>query len=382
MISSGLMGAGTLVIVLFVITPLLIPAFARSYLHRFRLLKHKIDSRFESVKYTRFGYKWDASWRIRNLAISVLDELATFLVHFKMNSAVAFVSLTIVVMSISIPVYFSDKIGSLTGVISSTLLALLAIFITAAVFMATLSRQGLDRQSEKDADFLMTVRKNGSVLRTIFVQLIDNDIESHQRYTLLAGFAAGTVFDNRTYKSFHTEVIKHKDAYRKSSEYFSYGNSIYQLSIDATNWRFGNISSVLDLWVEAGSKIKGEDLRISNDKFTKLYEACREYEATPSPDTYSQGVFLGPQLTRVVIYGTLAVLVSPFYIFFESIESIHPFVIDVLISLLLMIAFIGLALSLRYLLNLLRYFRTLSNTYTYRQYWWWNESGMDDNILY
>jgi len=376
-------GGAVVVLLLFIFASRVVPSFMRDHINRFRGRRRRLARRFDQVRYSRFAYRWDAKWRIKNVLKVLIDEFASFLFHFMMNSAVAATTISVVVSAIVIAVFFEDQGELLTTTIANVILALLAIFITAAVFMGTLSRQAFDRQNKKDAEMEKQLRKNGSVLHSIFKELIDTSIDGYHKYTLLAGYAAGTVFSQDSYKRFHKEVRKHVSSFMSSYEFLQYSHSIYQITMSATGYRYDSVSRAMDIWVEKSPSLQGKDIKINDEKFKALYEACRQYEAEFTPETYSQSILLGLQLTRVVIYGVLGASASVLYSFNERYLSEVPGPFLSVNIFTLVLSFFGLVLSLRYLLMLLGYFRSIANgSDTRRKYRWWNEGDMNDSLFY
>lgn len=309
---------------------------------------------------------------IKRAVAQINEELIVFVLQLKSNLFFCFVVLgcgvTAWIVANELP---PVTLTALLGDVATAILGLLTIFITAAIFMATLSSQATTKAADESAEFVATLHETEHVFRRAYMAT-RGLTTADQKWRLAQAVAAESVLDQSGYRKFRnwlSEIRSDFDgSYYQQNVLFPY--DVAQVAVSNRSWSIKSGIALLEDELDMPPDLRMQVVSAHTKSFTKLNAAASSYELTGIANAYNQRPFLGQRLTRVVFYGAVAVVVINLYRAFSSktfdlipqIDFHAAFLVKAVVSLLVLGV---LALCLRYLVLLVAYFR-YSSPYPYQ----------------
>lgn len=325
---------------------------------------YSLVKQWEPIKYGPKHPFYNLRWVIKNALRIINEEVIVGINNLRFSIYLVFALTFLVSLSIFLSVFLGGKeLRILLMGVATVTLAFLAVFITVAVFSATMSAQSRLRAADVSAEYAKHLFSEPRIFEVIYSKIAE-EMNEDQKLKLIIANAADSISDQPSYISFltwtHTINKDFSSGHVKDLKIYP-----YDLATSATQNRAWPIREALlmlrydfDEPVLKGYKISDEELR----KLDKLRKATSSYEASGVPGYFESQQFLGPRLTRVTIYALSAIVVSTIYNSIQPLqvsgvsETIIP---EAIKALMIMIVLGGFFLSVRYLVLFTGYLRNL-----------------------
>lgn len=344
--------------------------YRRNYSRYLRLRR-----RMRPIKAYNWSYRWSYRWRVKNFLLLLIDEVIVYIVNLKNSLIVLLVSLIIILTTFILYFGFTNNVFDILSAFNVLEIALLSLFVTAAVFMATLSKQNIDEQSKREIEFTKIMKRNRHVFKEIFLKTIGSTMSNYMKKSMINSYAAGSIFDQQSFLEFNRTVATKLSIIAEFEKYLIEKNSIYAIASEATSMRFYSVREFIDMWKSTEKEFVLSER--SAEQLEVIRNAVSDYEYYSFGGINGQSYFLGPRLTRVMVYGLLG-LAAPFLWGFMGGSTI--LLLQFVSYFIVLLSLVSLALSVRYILLLLGYFRTIyyhSSANILNVYFWPESPGTD-----
>lgn len=325
----------------------------------------EIKHEWKSVYLYRPGL-WLVKYPIRSMITLVNRELAQFA-----RSAVWNPTFLLTVILIALIAMYTLKFASTSAldqaldVIMGFLIALLTLFFTAAIFMATLSWSAASRAATANAEFHATLRKVSDDFLKRCYQQLSVSLSVDEKWVLVNAVAAESILDQDDYRKFRAWLGSIKKDFAETY-YAEMATSPLNTATSNLEYRHAPIlQAVSIIQAKLRDAESGTSQKVSPNADQTLQEleiAASRYEQSGAVSYYSQQDLLGINLSRVVTYGLLAIFLIVIYkLIGDGAHNFIPFFdlrsTALLKSLVVISALTALAIAIRYLLRFVSYFR-------------------------
>lgn len=312
---------------------------------------------FVRIKYIPYIDKHNLKRQIKRYVRIVLSEVSDIIIALKSSPAVLFLvgmSITISLSVVQSNVKFGQEIVNNISVIN---LGLIAIFMTVATFITTISRQSYDRSHSNKNALNSELRKYRKTSKEIFIAIMSKGFtQLPNQSTIVEGYAAATVFDQDSYQEF-VKVLRDKTNEKFNRRYWLNSTSFLNIARAGVSNRPYAIKNLICQWDNLEDLIK-QNPRINSNDINKILDACYKYEISGNVNYYNHRGLLNIGFTRAVFYGLVAVIMPMFYSYIKNFAENLPFCI--LLCLSLTYSLLALLFCIRYLFKLISYLHVLS----------------------
>ncbi len=337
-----------------------------------RFFFQQLKSDWAPLKGNWHGYRSAmVRYSIKNIIFEINEEIVVFLYNIKINPTFFLWTLIVLASSVGITLYVPlELIKDLLEKSVQGLFGFITIFITAAIFIATLTSTFSSKQSEEIRLLNSGIQNIDNIFKDLYFYSRDYTDEN-QKWILMCAHAAESVFDQGSYMEF-------RDWYRTIESDFAGGNFEasrkfpFDIAANAT---------VSDRWaIKQGLQIAETDLQT---RVTGVYDYLKNHKAQVRQlksvvgkysypnvgfQPYGFGSFIGSRLTRVVLYGLTAIVLA---IIFNTVSGQqHNLVTGVDLHFRTLLEFSAVCLSLgaitisiRYMTMFLKYLKANSPYY-------------------
>jgi hypothetical protein len=289
----------------------------------------------------------------RELA-GIFRDLLTNIVHF-------LVMLIILVLAVMLQLMAVDTTVQILNSLSLTLLGLVTLFITAAIFMATQAASAIGKSNDDKRQFSNTINNYSGSIYEIFERGVEK-YTVDEVYTLLYGIAAFHIIDQPSYIVYREWLLKIAPSLPTDNQSWRTPLSrTYEIAQIGQNSREWNILPVLEIIskYKLANKKEGAELK-------KIRSSALSFQATGSQSYWEHYPFMGARLTRVVYVSLFSLVLS--FIFSNvvlnkpnMVSQYNFYTTDISRFVVVLFMLISIVVSLRYLILLVEYFRSTSN---------------------
>lgn len=296
-------------------------------------------------------------------------EIVSLLMNFKTNIVFSLSAILLIILAVMISRIATDSyLNDLFAVITNALFGLLTIFITAAIFMATISNQVLTKSSDILADYLALLHATDGFFKDVYTAL-PTETTVDQRYRVVSAVASESVLDQPSYIEFRDWLESIKDDFNGTDyeDQFKYPYDLAQAHIDGKAWAIKDGIELLEHELPKTDLIK-KIIEKNKSSISTLKAGSVDYQISGASAVYEQREFLGPMLTKTLAYGIAAILLV--YVFRLVAEHNYNFIAEYDLRSILILKFLAvlvllsaLVYALRFLFHLAAYFRRVSVNY-------------------
>lgn len=334
-------------------------------------MKHflrELKSEWESLKWSRYS-SYTIKYQLKELLKSVNREVVALLVQLRSNLLFCFATILIATLTLSVIILLPhDSLVEALSLLSVVVFGLLTIFITAAIFMATISNQVLAKISDAMANYLVLLHSTSKIFKIVYANL-PPDTAVDVRYRLLCAVEAECVLDQISYRQFRDWVADVKKDFKGTDyeETVDFPFDIIQQNVGGKSWALKDGLDILEHELKKTDEIK--KIIKDNDKtISILRSGCVDYQVSGAASIYEQKDFLGTFLSRVLAYGLFAILISYLYRLFSGLTydlftGVELYSKQIIGFVVLFIMFSALTYAVKFLFHLAAYFRRVSSHY-------------------
>jgi hypothetical protein len=300
-------------------------------------------------------------YRLQRWAEALNRELASLTREVLTNILYFFMTLLILTLTVTILALEVEAIVDILNALSFTLIGLIILFITAAIFMATQAAAAIGKSNEDKRHFTNSINDYPGNLYEIFERNI-NKYTVDETHTLLSGLAAFHVIDQASYVKFKTWLLSILPELSTDSQTwrtpYTRTYEIAQSGQSAKDW---NIILSLDILNKYGSLGQREQSQLN-----KVRRCAVEFQSTGSQSYWEHHPFMGARLTRIVYISIFSLVLSFLFcmVFIKKPDLIAEYnfhTVEILAFITIFFMLISMLVSIRYLVLLVEYFRTTSN---------------------
>lgn len=329
-----------------------------------------LRSDWHPFKYSAGPNKWQNKYISKRYIRMANQELVTFAhqlktnVLFQLGAAITFIITGLITFCVP-----NELINDGLAQAVTLLFGMLTIFITAAIFLATLSSEAVSRTTSKHAQFVGSLIGHGNIFRDAY-DYLPASLEPNLKWKIVTAYAAQSVHDQPSYEKFSDWLKLRKDDFAGSSyEHTSRATfDTAQGIIYSRAWIIKDAINFLENAIEPTPDM-AEFLSKHSKPISDLKVAVTDFELTGLPNIYEQKPFIGVRLTRVTFYGLLAIVIIGIYrvalgLHFNLLkqENMHTYAIARFATILLTTA--TLVLYVRYLALFVGYLRNTGAQFT------------------
>lgn len=328
----------------------------------------EIKNDWEQLKWSKYS-SYTIKYQLKEILKVINGEIVGLLVQLRSNLIFCIASITTALFTFSVIVLLSpEALEEALSMLSVVIFGMLTIFVTAAIFMATISNQVLSRISDAMANYLALLHSTEKIFKKVY-ECLPPDTPVEIRYRLLCAVEAEWVLDQVSYRQFCVWVNKVKKDFKGSDyeEYLNFPYDIVQQYVSGKSWSLKDGLDILEHEIAKTHEIK-KIIRNNKKTISALRSGCVDYQVSGAASVFEQKDFLGPFLTRVLAYGVAAILLSYTYRLFSGLQhnlfpNIELYSKELLGFLVLFIMLSALAYALKFLFHLAAYFRRVSEHY-------------------
>lgn len=322
----------------------------------------------ENIKYqwkafvNTISFPSDLNETVKQYIYRLNEELVVLALNLRLNYQFVFgvmitIVLTVVLVN-STPAFEKELLKDLSNVI----LGLLALFVTAVVFTATLAQQYVSKIQDQNLRIIDELTKATKIFKK-FYEKNRTELNVTDKYNLVYALAAETVVSQESYYKFRDWLKKYQNDFEESP-YIDFINHPFDIADSVYSNRGFSLNNGISA-VEAFQASYQDKSYTNLVDINKLKNIANSSDSTSINAVFGQQLFYGVRFSRLVYYSIFTLInIQVYRVVAQSQYNLIPqinfqsFLIYRFVTIFLVIA--TLALYVRYLLLFAEHLRRQS----------------------